>query len=377
MDEGSTPGSFDSSAMSTSSSLAPGDRILAVKSSVDGIGWNDLHRETLESFVERVHTTTMHAYSFSKFIFLRELQDMNFRIQEYINKDFFKEVWLSLVNYSRGRARARLIIEYRELINRHLVDYLAITNYQRPDFVYAQQSAIIEGTKIYTAYANNVHLRFGQHLRRAVNALLNIRQRIVDLRRVLSARGMNDDEIKHRIRQDIILPAQTFKQAISQQPIDMEQVPQEPIYTRALHTLQPVFDAYDRGYNFGQQGLYYDVKRNPVNHFKAFYQLSRLFEHLGLPVFNCFPLRRSWSPCYVIIDSKTLCQNILGIRWSNAVDRLDYWARVVNLDSKALKPQEGGQLRFRGTIQTDGVGVTVFKKRFDRQTRYTATFTVE
>ncbi|ORE09664.1 hypothetical protein BCV72DRAFT_201067 [Rhizopus microsporus var. microsporus] len=74
--------------MSTSSFLALGDRILVVKSSVDGIGWNNLHRETLESFVERVYTTTMHAYFFSKFIFLRELQDMNFRIQGYINKDF-------------------------------------------------------------------------------------------------------------------------------------------------------------------------------------------------------------------------------------------------------------------------------------------------
>ncbi|ORE09666.1 hypothetical protein BCV72DRAFT_191989, partial [Rhizopus microsporus var. microsporus] len=50
---------------------------------------------------------------------------------------------------------------------------------------------------------------------------------------------------------------------------------------------------------------------------------------------------------------------------------------VVNLDSKAIKPQEGGQLRFRDTIQTDSVGVMVFKKRFDRQTRYTAKFTVE
>ncbi|ORE13294.1 hypothetical protein BCV71DRAFT_189483, partial [Rhizopus microsporus] len=65
---------------------------------------------------------------------------------------------------------------------------------------------------------------------------------------------------------------------------------------------------------FGQQGLYYDVKRNPVNHFKAFYQLSRLFERLCLPIINCFPLRRSWSPCYVTIDSKILCQNILEIR---------------------------------------------------------------
>ncbi|RCH78695.1 hypothetical protein CU097_001246 [Rhizopus azygosporus] len=218
---------------------------------------------------------------------------MNFRIQEYINKDFFKEVWLYMVNYSRGRARARLIIHYQELINRHLDDYLRITNYQRPSFVYAQQSAIIKGTNIYTTYANNVHLRFGQHLQRAVNVLLNTRQRIVDLRRVLSAQGMNDDEIKHRIHQDIILPAQTFKQVISQQPINMEQLPQEHIYTRALEALQPVIDAYDEGYNFGQQRLYYDVKRNPVNHFMALYQLSHLFERLGLPVFNCFPLRRS------------------------------------------------------------------------------------
>ncbi|ORE03442.1 hypothetical protein BCV72DRAFT_213215 [Rhizopus microsporus var. microsporus] len=117
--------------------------------------------------------------------------------------------------------------------------------------------------------------------------------------------------------------------------------------------------------------------RNPVNHFKAIYQLSRLFEHRCLPVFNYFSLHRSWSPCYVIIDSKILCQSILGIQWSNAVDKLGSWRRVVNLDSKALKPQEGGQLRFRGTIQTDGVGVTVLKKIFDRQTRHTARFIVE
>ncbi|ORE22624.1 hypothetical protein BCV71DRAFT_171581, partial [Rhizopus microsporus] len=72
--------------------------------------------------------------------------------------------------------------------------------------------------------------------------------------------------------------------------------------------------AYDEGYNFGEQGLYYDVKCNPVNHFMAFYQLSRLFERLSLPVFNCFPLQRLWSPRYVTIDSNILCQNILGIR---------------------------------------------------------------
>ena len=67
----------------------------------------------------------------------------------------------------------------------------------------------------------------------------------------------------------------------------------------------------------------------------------------------------------------------MEIRWPNAVDKLNYRGRVVDLDSKALKPQEGGQLRFRETIQTDGVGVTVLKKRLDKQTMYTARFTVE
>ncbi|ORE10741.1 hypothetical protein BCV72DRAFT_312123 [Rhizopus microsporus var. microsporus] len=70
----------------------------------------------------------------------------------------------------------------------------------------------------------------------------------------------------------------------------MEQFPQEPSYIDALEALSPVFYAYGRGYNFGEQGLYYDIKRNPVNHFKAVYQLSRLFEHRRLPVFSCFPL---------------------------------------------------------------------------------------
>ncbi|CEG76128.1 hypothetical protein RMATCC62417_11065 [Rhizopus microsporus] len=304
MDEGSTPSSFDSSAMSTSSSLAPSDRILAAKSSVDGIGWNDLHRETLESFIERVHTTTMHAYSFSKFIFLREL----------------------------SRARARLIIRYCELIDQCLDDYLTITNYQRPNFVFAQQPAIIEGTKIYTAYVNNVRLRFGQHLRRAVNSLLRIWQRIVDLRRDLSAQGMDDDEIKHRIRQDIFLPAQTFKQAISQQPIDMEQFTQELIYMEALEALQPVFDAYDRGYNFGPS-INFLVSLNilvcPTS-------IVFLFGAHGLLVTSLSTARFSAKTSWEFDGLMLLINWTTDAELSTLIQKLSSRKKVDNLDSVAL-----------------------------------------
>ena len=102
----------------------------------------------------------------------------------------------------------------------------------------------------------------------------------------------------------------------------------------------------------------------------AFYQLAHLFEALRLPIFNCSPLRRTWIPGYATIDSKILCQNILERRWTNDINKMNLWAEIIDMSSAALKPQELGVLRFRGTIQTDGVGVIVLKKRQDRKHRY-------
>jgi hypothetical protein len=124
--EDDSPGS----SMSTSSSLAPGDRIMSVKTSINRIRWNEVYRRRLEDFVDTVNATTTHAYSFSKFIFLREFEreraehiardaqiaqnlalgideDVEavrpFDIESYINTQFFSEVWLSLTMYHRGR----------------------------------------------------------------------------------------------------------------------------------------------------------------------------------------------------------------------------------------------------------------------------------
>ncbi|KAG1146988.1 hypothetical protein G6F37_004412 [Rhizopus arrhizus] len=86
MNEDSQP-STSAGTMSTTGTLASDDRILSVKSSIDGIGWNEEYRERLEEFVNIIHATTTHAYSLSKFIFLYALQDNgNFDIVSYINK---------------------------------------------------------------------------------------------------------------------------------------------------------------------------------------------------------------------------------------------------------------------------------------------------
>ncbi|EIE85795.1 hypothetical protein RO3G_10505 [Rhizopus delemar RA 99-880] len=79
--------------MSTTVTLAFGDRILPIKSVIDGIGWKEQYRKQSEGFINIIYTTTAHAYSSSKFIFLCALQDgVRFDIASYVNKKFFSKV---------------------------------------------------------------------------------------------------------------------------------------------------------------------------------------------------------------------------------------------------------------------------------------------
>ncbi|KAG2209940.1 hypothetical protein INT47_003375 [Mucor saturninus] len=208
-----TPGTSGSN-MSTSSSLAPGDRIISVKSSIDGIGWDPERRERLEEYVVTVHNITTHAYSLSKYIFLRAIQeDENFDIRRCINRDFFAEVWLKLTRYARGRAGGRTAAT-RAFIDTYLDDYLEVTGFVPPDFRYGQQASLIEGAKIFTSYSNNVQMRLGSHLRQAVNHLLCIRQRKAELIAYRRREGLIDALIKAEVYREITEPATRFKELI-------------------------------------------------------------------------------------------------------------------------------------------------------------------
>ncbi|KAG2195180.1 hypothetical protein INT47_006462 [Mucor saturninus] len=110
--------------MSTSSFLAPSDRILLM-----------------------VLVGTQ-----SDYIFLRAiLEDENFDIRQFINRDFFEEVWLKLTRYARGRSGGRTTAT-PAFIDTYLDDYLEATDFFPPDFCYGQQTSLIEGAKIFTAY---------------------------------------------------------------------------------------------------------------------------------------------------------------------------------------------------------------------------------
>ncbi|EIE80240.1 hypothetical protein RO3G_04945 [Rhizopus delemar RA 99-880] len=65
--------------------------------------------------------------------------------------------------------------------------------------------------------------------------------------------------------------------------------------------------SYPFRYTFKQNNVYDDAKANSCEHTIAFYQFARFFEALELPIFDCFPLRRTWIPGYATTDSKLLC----------------------------------------------------------------------
>ncbi|KAI8053888.1 hypothetical protein BDF22DRAFT_644024 [Syncephalis plumigaleata] len=349
-----------------SSTSADSGRVLAVKSSLSGIGWKR-HYDELRNFVNIVHTTTFHAYALAKYIFLKEHNKRNFKFENYIREDFFKQVWLSLIKPTRKSTPKEKTVRYRKFIKKHLKTYLKLTDYQLPELAYAQQSATYEAKKMYVAYTNNVRLRFGDHLRRAINKFFDIKEKLKDMRKEMlkdmrkeSPKKVDPDELRERIRN--IQARNSTSRGIE------ALAKKDRTFTRAFSKFKNVLNAYDKRYDFGKNGLYYDCKENPVKHFKAFFELARVFSRIHLKAFNCFPLRRSFSPCYVHIDTVILCHNILGRKFENMDHMDEYWDDAVNLKSKPLRKQKGGELKFSGSIETDGVGVTVIKKGIEKVT---------
>jgi hypothetical protein len=107
---------------------------------------------------------------------------------------------------------------------------------------------------------------------------------------------------------------------------------------------------------------------NPECHYKAFFKIAQLFDSEELRQFSCFPLQTSFIPCYMALDSKVIHQNILKLKTAAPTkeNKFQTWGVVVNLKNKVFKDQGTDKsLRFQGTIETDGVGVSILKQNTD------------
>ncbi|KAG1157186.1 hypothetical protein G6F37_006929 [Rhizopus arrhizus] len=98
--------------------------------------------------------------------------------------------------------------------------------------------------------------------------------------------------------------------------------------------------------------------------FQSLLQTCFLSEAEQTKQFACFPLRTTFVSCDMTLNSKIIHYHVLKSKKNpNTGSKLETWGAVVDLNKKVFKHQ-GFQksLRFQGTLETDGVGVSIIKQ---------------
>ncbi|GAA5806514.1 hypothetical protein HPULCUR_012049 [Helicostylum pulchrum] len=263
--------------------MEPTQKLVVIKSSITGIGWKDAYKQRLMELVKNVNIIVTHTYFFLKFIFVNELEDDNtdnvFNLEDFINEDFFREVFMSLLN-----------------------------------------------------------------------ALQEAGKSIEDRRNVYSQ--MNK-----------------VKLAVSSKKL--EDATSEFLGQDGINTIRSFIGCYSEDYKFEKGSIFYDCKANPVKHLRAYYQIAKTCEALqGGKSINCFPIRTTFIPCYMTIDTLILNTQILKNMVLTHLDKQVVWGGAINLNSKGMEPQGSDkQMKFRGMVYTDGVGVSILKQNYDPRKR--------
>lgn len=209
----------DSNNSSTSANTVK-KRVTAVKNTVKSI-WKPDYIQALHELVSITNTLVAHTFAFSKYIFLKELEeDLSFDLNDYIRKEFFVEVFLSLI--VRNNRPGRLLVKtanYRSLVSKHKEAYCRSASYTPIVLVNAQQIALYECTKIQTAYLNNIKAHFGSRLRAILNKLCKTKELAADLRKDLKKNNVGKRAVNKALKEKVYGPYDQVKHAIEKKEI--------------------------------------------------------------------------------------------------------------------------------------------------------------
>ncbi|KAG1291164.1 hypothetical protein G6F66_008042 [Rhizopus arrhizus] len=160
----------------------------------------------------------------------------------------------------------------------------------------------------------------------------------------MQANKSSSKAIKKASRKKIYRPCNQVKLAIAK-----KEMPEVGLLDDQSRTqLNGFLSSYSEDYTFQKNSIYYDVMASPKNHFKAFFRLAELSEAEQMKHKIIY---------YHVLKSKNN---------PKTGSRFETWSTVVDLNKKVFKHQ-GFQkpLRFQGTLETDGVGVSIIKQNTD------------
>ncbi|KAG1137651.1 hypothetical protein G6F37_011068 [Rhizopus arrhizus] len=191
-------------------------RVMTIKTTVKNI-WKPVYLQPLYDLVHTTNLLVTHTFAFTKYIYFQELAaNENFALNNYVTKDFFVEVFLSLV-LSKGGNSTRLkdmTKTHRRLIPKYKEAYFEDAGYTPPNLPYAQQISLYECTKIQTAYYNNIKVHFGNRLRGLINKLFKKKEKAESLRGEMQANKSSSKAIKEATRKKIYRLCNQFVQYI-------------------------------------------------------------------------------------------------------------------------------------------------------------------
>ncbi|KAJ2618622.1 hypothetical protein GGI26_006469, partial [Coemansia sp. RSA 1358] len=325
-----------------------GAGVHVVKYSLQSVGWRKEYDERLQALVRTTHELTACTFQLIRWIFVHELEeDSLFDSGGFLDQNFFSEVFQHLTGREEWPNVAKKTKRWRDLIKRHLPDYMAVTGIEPIALRALGQAIGYEATKIKTAYLNNIKMRSGQHLRCAINVLLNTRAEKKAPRKEMAGRLKN--EFLRECEARIWLLAKQVKEAIRHRHPATSKL--GPKAQRIVEELKPILGACSANYEFAEDSIYCDAKNSLQRYLKAFSKLARFFERRAAKCFQCFPLRTSWV------------SHILGPEHRAKDSDETSWNKMLGLGCKAVRLQKGK--RSWDAIQTDDVSVSIINMTGD------------
>ncbi|KAG0950664.1 hypothetical protein G6F66_004561 [Rhizopus arrhizus] len=179
----------------------------------------------------------------------------------------------------------------------------------------------------------------------------------------MQANKSSSKTIKEAIREKLYRPCNQVKLAIAKK--EMPEV--DLLHDQSRTQLNAFLSSYSEDYTFQENSIYYDIMASPKNYFKVFFRLVELSEDEQTSQFACFPLRTTFISCCMTLDSKIIYYHVLKTKKNPKTgSKFETWGAVVDLNKNVFKHQ-GFQksLRFQGTLETDGVDVSIIKQITD------------
>lgn len=343
------------------------------------------HRDTLLPAIQKLavdfHHVVSAAYFFAKYILLKEIDTRTTTIHELIEKLFFQECLLAMIDYKQANAKNA----FRPLIQQYKATFLTdcFPHYHPPKIKSPSQLCDYEATKMVTAYKNNLQCHLGAHIRKSLNLWVGLKEKKNQLAKGSGERMLWFKEYSH-FKKEIAKPL--AEQDLTSTPTEFQSIYQTKILPLLMASPRAAAS------NLDKDSLWYDIACHPEAYFYTMYLLSRIHEPPPLdsadgvnremrgPWFAVFPTRTSYIPCYITLEHKILLVTVLQEPYkgfNSDEEKQTWWSEYFCTNDRPFHSQQrhldDKAFTFEGTIYTDGVGVSIVKQKQKRKHRQKGT----